>query len=210
MTMIHSLEHGLDTYRATDDGDVVLGVWTCRDALKATSRFLQDRGFTAAQTNDGFGYRYLRGDTMIDLLLPEDLDRQRKQPSTATGRPGLAIDGGNQALLRAERLPVRLADRTGYIRRPSILGGLVGKAAALRADNRNPDRHREDLALHGQIALQTGLRPLDELATPHDRKRLRQALALMPESHRAWRLATDPAAVIEGLTRLAQLRPGLA
>lgn len=28
MTMIHCLEHGVDGYRATDDGDIVLGVWT--------------------------------------------------------------------------------------------------------------------------------------------------------------------------------------
>lgn len=204
MTMIHCLENGLDTYRATDDGDVVLGVWTRRDALTTATRLLQERDFTPTSTADGFGYRYTRDQTTLDLLLPEGLERQRQQPMTATGKPGLSIDGGNQALIRAQRLPVRLHGRDGYIRRPNVLGALVVKAAALRADNRNPNRHREDIALLGQVALQTGLRQLDDRATSHDRKRLRHALASMPATHPAWRFASEPEAVIEGLTRLAQ------
>jgi hypothetical protein len=207
MTMIHCLENGIHAYRATDDGDVVLGVWTRRNALKTTSRFLQDRHFRPVDTSDGFGYRYAREDTIIDLLLPEGLDRQRQQPTTATGKRGLSVDGGNQALIRAERLPVQLGDRAGHIRRPNILGALIVKAAALRADSRNPDRHREDIALLGQVALQTGLRMLDVLATPHDRKRLRQALDDMPPEHGAWRQLPDPGATIEGLARLAEPRP---
>jgi hypothetical protein len=207
MTMIHGLEYGIDSYRTTDDGDVVLGVWTRRDALKTTSRFLQVRGFQEVETHDRFGYRYARGDTMMDLLLPEGLERQRKQPITATGRPGLAIEGGNQALLRAQRLPVRIGARVGYVRRPSILGALLVKAAALSTDNRTLDRHREDLALLGQVALMTGFRLLDIEATPHDRKRLRSALDGMPRDHPVWRHIAEPPATFDGLTRLARARP---
>lgn len=37
MTMLHCLEHGIDAFRPTDDGDVVLGVWTRRQALPGQS-----------------------------------------------------------------------------------------------------------------------------------------------------------------------------
>lgn len=146
---------------------------------------------------------------MIDLLLPEGLERQRKQPITATGRPGLAIEGGNQALLRAQRLPVRIGARVGYVRRPSLLGALVIKAAALSTDNRNLDRHREDLALLGQVALITGFRLLDIEATPHDRKRLRSALEGMPRDHLVWGRIVEPAATFDALSRLARARPDI-
>lgn len=207
MTMLHCLENGIDAYRATDDGDVVLGVWTHRSALGRATHLVQRQGFEPQQTLDGFGYRYARGRSVLDLLLPEGLERQRRQPRTATGRPGFAVDGGNQALIRAERLPVRLADRTGHVRRPSILGALVGKAAALRSDTRDRDRHREDIALLGYAALLTGFRTMRTQTTPHDRQRLRRALAMTPPDHPAWRRAPEAKAVVEGLSRLAQ-HPG--
>ncbi len=102
----------------------------------------------------------------MDLLLPEGLERQRNQPRVPGGRPGLPVEGGNQALIRAERLPVRLGDRTGHVLRPSLLGALVSKSAALVADSRDPDRHRDDIALLGQVAYQSGMRELRDQATP--------------------------------------------
>lgn len=124
MTMLHCLEHGIDAYRATDDGDVVLGVWTHRIALRRATHLVQRRGFAPVETLDGFGYRYASGRSVLDLVVPEGLERQRTPPRTVTGRPGFPIEGGNQALIQAERLPVRLADRTGHVRRPSVLGAL--------------------------------------------------------------------------------------
>jgi hypothetical protein len=204
MTMLHCLENGLVRYRATDDGDVVLGVWTRRDALKTTSSWLQQQHqFTQADTSDGFGYRFERGKTKIDLLIPEGMDRQRTKPRTSAGRPGLAIEGGNQALSRAERLPVRLGSRTGHVRRPNILGALVLKAAAYNADSRDRERHSEDLALLTDIAITTGLRGIADRTTAHDRKRLRLALEQLPVDHRSWRLSSDPTAAHEALDRLA-------
>ncbi len=107
------------------------------------------------ETSDGFGYRYTRGDTILDPLVPEGLERQRTQPlTTSRNRPALPIDGGNQALLRVERLPVHVGGRSGHVRRPTLLGALVLKAAAFVTDSRDPEH-----------------RPSDR--SPHDRKRLR-------------------------------------
>lgn len=202
MTMLHCLEHGIDAFRPTDDGDVVLGVWTRRQALTRAVQLLQSRDFALTETSDGFAYRYERDGAKLDLLLPEGLERQRRQP-TVNGRPGLSVEGGNQALIRAQRLPVRHADRVGHMRRPNILGALVIKSVAVVVDSRDPDRHREDLALLGQVALTVGLRGIRNESNAHDRKRLRNALSAFPAAHPAWRRTPDPQAVRAGLALLA-------
>lgn len=61
MTMLHLLEHGVTIHRPTDDGDMVVGVWTHRDALRNTALYLTSSGFTESATSDGYGYRFIRG-----------------------------------------------------------------------------------------------------------------------------------------------------
>ena len=132
MTLLHCLENGVSPSRSTDDADVVVGVWTRRDALRRTSAFLQDHAFVEDQTNDGYGYRFRRGRTVIDVLVPEGLERQRDYPRTTAGHPGFAARGGNQALIRAERVPVVVAGSSGYLRRPNLLGSIVVKPPCFR------------------------------------------------------------------------------
>jgi hypothetical protein len=205
MVTLLCAEHEHTVHRPTDDGDIVLGVWLRRDALKQTSRLLDESGFIEDATHDGYGYRYRRGDASIDLLLPEEIRRQEQIPTTATGRRGLEVPGGNQALIRAERVPVQLGERTGYVRRPNLLGALVAKAAASVADNRDADRHRDDIAVLARISLTAGqLRQMRRMTNDKDRRRLRLALNDMPESHRSWRLIDDPNDVRTALVRLSE------
>jgi hypothetical protein len=175
MIALISAEHGFLKSRPTTDADIVVGVWIEREALKQASRVLDERGFAEDQTYDGYGYRYQRGDASVDLLMPEGISDQNTIPRTTTGRRGLEVDGGNQALMRAEKIPVQLGQRTGYVRRPNLLGALVAKAAAAVADTRAPDRHREDIAVLAQLALESNqYRQLRRMARPHDRQRLRK------------------------------------
>jgi hypothetical protein len=129
MTALHLTEHGHTAHRPTDDGDMVVGVWTRRDALRSTTIYLTSNGFTERTTTDGYGYRFIRGKTAIDVMIPEGLNRQKRYPTTGSGRPGLQADGGNQALTRAERLPIRINDQMGYVRRPALLGAIVARCA---------------------------------------------------------------------------------
>lgn len=138
MTALHLLEHSIAAHRPTDDGDLIVGVWTRRDALRSTAVYLTDSGFTESLTSDGYGYRFVRAKTTIDVMIPDGLDRQQRYPKTTSGRPGLQADGGNQALTRAERVPVKLSGRVGYVRRPTLPGALVVKARAWIADSCNP------------------------------------------------------------------------
>lgn len=55
MTMLHLLEHGVTIHRPTDDRDMVVGVWNCRDALRDTTLYLTGNGFTETPASDGFG-----------------------------------------------------------------------------------------------------------------------------------------------------------
>lgn len=207
MTLLHCLENGVTGARPTDDGDVVLDVWSRRDAVRTIGTWLQDsQGFALLETSDGFGYRYTRGDTILDLLVPEGMDRQRTQPlTTSRTRPALPIDGGNQALLRVERVPVQVAGRSGHVRRPTLLGALVLKAAALLADSRDPQRHAQDIALLTEAAVVSGsLRGMAAQASPHDRKRLRDAIRHLSPDHSCWRGRSEPDAVYEAAARLGE------
>ena len=209
MTLLHCLENGVTGARPTDDGDVVLDVWSQRDAVRSIGRWLQDaQGFELLKTSDGFGYRYTRGDTTLDLLVPEGLDRQRRQPPTTGGaRPALPIEGGNQALLRVERVPVQVGARTGHVRRPNLLGALVLKAAAFVGDSRDAQRHAQDIGFLMEAALVSGsLRSMDAQASAHDRKRLRDALRQLPQDHACWRPRPEPESLYDAAVRLGAPR----
>ncbi|GAA2420638.1 hypothetical protein GCM10009856_33130 [Mycolicibacterium llatzerense] len=203
MTALHLAEHGITVHRPTDDGDVIVGVWTRRDALRTTALYLIGNGFDEAKTSDGYGYRFTRGKTAIDVMLPEGLDRQDRYPATASGRPGLSAAGGNQALTRAERLPVNIGGRVGHVRRPTLLGALVAKAHARMVDSRDPERHAQDLIALAGIAL-FDPRAVIGQARPDDRRAVRRVLRDLPASHRLLRAIEDPEAVHEFLKRLAE------
>ncbi|GAB3909436.1 hypothetical protein GCM10029964_110990 [Kibdelosporangium lantanae] len=152
MVAFYCAEYGVSRFRPTADADIVMGLWTERSALTQASRSLCARGFVEDKTFDGYGYRYRRENASVDLLLPEEVSGQRKRPVTTSGRPGVEIPGGNQALMRAERVPVRLGARLGRVRRPNMLGAIVAKSAAALADSRDAERHYDDIALLARIA----------------------------------------------------------
>jgi hypothetical protein len=203
MVTLHLVENGVTSYRPTDDGDMVVGVWTRRDALTAAAKFLRDRDFTEVETSDGYGYRYQRDKTVIDVMIPEGLERQRSFPKTTTGRPGLSTSGGNQALARAERIPITIGGITGYVRRPTLLGAIVVKAHAWVADTREPERHAQDIVALAGVALNDP-RAVIEQSSHDDRKAIRRAMRTLPSDHRAFRLSDDPSAVHAFLTRLGE------
>ncbi|MGL4173838.1 MAG: hypothetical protein ACRCTR_07180 [Actinomycetota bacterium] len=202
MTILHCLENDFPAIRATNDGDVVVGVWSHRDALMSTSRFLRGRKFAEVKTNDGFGYRYKRDETVIDVMIPEGLERQHTYPKTMSGRRGFATEGGRQALARAERVPIQIEEMIGYVRRPSLLGAIVAKAHAYVVDNRDPERHAQDLVTLANIALKDPRATLQQAQT-NDRKPVRRALRTLPLTHRVYRGSDNLDAIHAFLTRLA-------
>jgi hypothetical protein len=204
MTILHCLEHGVTPPRATDDGDVVVGVWTRRNALNAATSYLLRQGFREDQTADGLGYRYRKGtQSTIDVLLPEGLRRQRIQPRTATSRRGFSAVGSNQALTRAEKVRVNIAGRSGIIRRPTLQGSIVAKASAFVADSRDAERHVEDVVVLADIAAKLGPRSILHGTRATDRARVRHMLdAGLGREHPAFSLTEDPEGVYNLLERM--------
>lgn len=205
MTFLHCIENDYPQRRPTDDGDIVVGVWTRRDALSATSEFLRSKDYTEEKTSDGYGYRYTHGGrTAIDVLLPEGLERQDRYPTTVTGRRGLTAPGANQALARAERVPVSLTGRLGYIRRPTLLGAIVAKANAHQVDSRDKSRHAEDLITLADIAASSNSpRAVLGAARPGDRKVVRRFMRNRAVTDRLFEATADPELVYNFLARLA-------
>lgn len=196
MTALHRYEHADTSARPTDDGDIVVGVWTRRSALREASRYLVAAGYEERATVDGYGYRYSKGKALVDVMIPEGLGTQKRYPSTGSGRPGLGIRGGNQALTRAVRVPVDVAGLRGYVRRPTLLGSLVVKAHAWVEDGREPDRHAQDVVALAEIAFtSSSLRAMRRDVRPDDGRVLRRALGRLPVDHRAFAGAREPAAV---------------
>ena len=78
----------------------------------------------------------------IDLLAPEGLGPVTTTPPGRT----VQVPGGTQALDRTALLPVEHAGQRGLVPRPSLLGAIVVKAAAISVDDL-PRAQEHDLAL---------------------------------------------------------------
>jgi hypothetical protein len=93
-----------------------------------------------------------------------------------TGSPTLPTAGGTQALQRSETVEVIVAGREGAVRRPNLIGALVGKAAALsNAGDPGLGRHRRDFVILAGLLTASDFRT--EELTKKDRQRLRAMVA---------------------------------
>src|SRR5690349_13634160 len=94
-------------------------------------------------------HRYQRGTApgtlKVDVLAPDNLGTRVDLTTTPPGRT-VEVPGGRQAIQRTETVHVELDGRAGTVRRPSLLGAIIGKAAALSIQTAPPDRHYRDLA----------------------------------------------------------------
>lgn len=76
-----------------------------------------------------------------------------------------------------------VAGREGSVRRPDLVGALVGKAAALsNAGDPGPGRHRRDFAILAALLTARDFR--NEELTKKDRQRLREMVAAAKKDRR--------------------------
>lgn len=183
---LHCWERGYAPNRPTDDADTALDVRARPEILLEFTRTLTEMGFRTAGSNmSGHQHRWIRGDAWIDILIADGLGERGARRRGVTGATTLASPGMQQALDRTEIVDVDLAGIRGRVRRPSLHGALVVKAAAygVTADPfRN--RHIPDLAV-----LAAMIRRSDNLAaqlTPRDREHLRVGLAGLTTQRELW------------------------
>lgn len=183
--------------RPTDDVDVLVDVRARPDATRELARWLADHDFThAGASPDGIGHRYTRpastgpGTVIADVLAPEGLG-ERASLTTSPPARTIAVPGGTQALQRAERVEVAVADMTGtntasgWARRPDLLGAIVAKAAATSIAVRdNPMRDWQDVAMI--LAHVPDPYVLAAQTSPKDRQRLAKLAPLEDRNHPGW------------------------
>lgn len=203
MVALHAASLGVkDGVRPTDDVDVLVDVRARSAATRELAGWLSDRDFDhAGVSRDGIGHRYTRlaspgpGTVMVDVLAPEGLGARASLTTSPKART-VEVPGGTQALQRAERVAVTVAEMigtrtaTGWARRPDLLGALVAKAAATTIAVRdNPIRDWQDAAM--LLAHVPDPFSLAAQTSHKDRKRISRLVPLQDRGHRGWDRLSD-------------------
>lgn len=197
MVYLLAIENEVEPARSTDDVDVAVDVRAKPAATEWLASWLIGKGFELESISaDGIGHRFTRaanpgpGKVVFDVLGPEGLNDKilwTERPARTVQAPGTVQAFGRSTLVTVEvsgytgREP-----RTGRVRRPSVLGALITKAAATTlAVRTNPERDWQDAALLLSI-LADPFAAQDE-CNNKDKQRLRLLTKLTDAQHPAWR-----------------------
>jgi len=130
MVFLHEVERRSTDIRPTDDIDVVVNLRAEPAGLVRVHEALIDAGFSQDPPSpDGTAHRYRRADAVFDVLAPDNVG-ERAQLSLGAGRT-IEAPGTTQAFHRCDVVTVDLNGSPGSIRRPNLVGALVGKASAV-------------------------------------------------------------------------------
>jgi hypothetical protein len=149
MVFLHEVQRRAREVRPTDDIDVVVDLRVQPTGLVAIHRRLEAAGFAQdVPSAEGIAHRYRRAGAVIDVLAPDNIGA-RARLALGRGRT-LSAPGTTQAFQRSQWVDVELADGTGVaVRLPSIVGALLGKAAAVHEISSQTAaaraKHRRDL-----------------------------------------------------------------
>lgn len=130
---LHAVERGAVAVRATLDADVALDIRAFPSMLERFTGVLVELGFESkGQSPEGHQHRWQMGSATVDVLIPRHLGERAERRPGVTGGTTIAAPGTQQALDRMETVEVSAAKAAGKVNRPSLLGCLVGKAAAMQ------------------------------------------------------------------------------
>jgi len=183
MVFLHALEHQADPPRYSADLDVVVDVRVTPGGVRVMAETLDRLGYEfAGANNTGIGHRFVRGSVHIDLLAPDGVG-ERADISTFAGARTVRVPGATQGLRRSESVELRVGERTGMVRRPSLLGAILLKARAVDVDD-VPGSQREELSfllslVEDPVAMAQELRG-------RERSWLRRREELLDADHPAW------------------------
>ncbi len=160
MVFLHEVERQATEVRPTIDIDVVVDLRAEPDGLARVHQALLSAGFGQDLPNPhGAAHRYRRGAAVFDVLAPDNVG-ERAQLDIGLGRT-VEAPGTTQAFRRRGIVTVEAGSGSAEIRRPELVGALIGKAAAV---TRITSQTRASRAKH--------LRDFDSLARllgPNDR-----------------------------------------
>jgi hypothetical protein len=200
-----AVEHGAQLPRPTDDMDVVVDVRASPRGTEKLAAWLEGRGYELEGISaEQIGHRFSKpataghGRVVFDVLAHEGLGLRAH---LITRRPARTVQapGSRQALDRAERVAVRVSGMTGglsvegEVRRPTLLGALIAKAAATaEIPTRQSDpRDWQDVAL--LLSILPDPQAARAECTRKDLQRLRRLDALNDRGHIGWAPLNDEA-----------------
>ena len=191
MVLVHATEASVAPFRVSSDLDVLVNARVVTGGVRGFVQAIQDRGFVLAGASpQGLAHRYHRGRVSLDVLAPEGLGPRTDVTTTPPGHT-LEVPGGTQALHRTQLLPIVAGSSQGLIPRPSLLGAVIIKAAAVGVDDL-PDAQRSDLAL--LLSLIQHPPTLRDQLTRKDQQRLRARTEMLNPEHRSWSALPTPLA----------------
>lgn len=159
MTQLQALHHGVDAVRPTNDIDILVHVETGTGKPARVAAALTTLGYVLQPSIDRrrrTAHRFVRGRQTVDLVAspPSDvvdvLVADHAPPrvrESLGGHQMVEVEGGTQALRRTMIMVATIAgDSETALSVPDPFGALILKAAAHKADSRDPDRHLQDAA----------------------------------------------------------------
>ena len=201
---LHAIERGAPFVRPTKDADIALDIRAYPTMLHDFTALLVELNFkSVGESLEGHQHRWLRGQATVDVLIPRHLGERADGRRGVTGGTTIAAPASQQALDRAETVDVVAGSATGRVNRPTLLGSLIGKAAALTIpDDPGRERHITDFLTMAAVVGAADLR--DVTYKPAERDHLANMLG---------RFVRDPgllALVPEGAPGVERLRLSLS
>lgn len=179
MVFLHEVERQATEVRPTDDVDVVVDLRAEPAGLARMHSVLTDAGFDQDPAGpDGTAHRYRRSSAVIDVLAPDNIG-SRAQMTLGAGRT-IAAPGTTQAFRRSSVVMVELDGARASIRRPNLIGALIGKAAAVtKITSQSPASRAKHLRDFDSLARLIG--PNDRQNADLTKSELRMVAALVGE-----------------------------
>ncbi|OUE29496.1 hypothetical protein BFL35_14910 [Clavibacter michiganensis] len=205
--MIQSLcwERGAPANRPTVDADTALDIRAHPRMLMTFTSVLRDIGFEPDGTSfEGHQHRWTRGEARIDVLIPRFLGERADRRRGVGGGTTISAPGTQGALDRSMDVRFRVEDREGTIRRPTLQGAILSKAAAVEIPGDDSTRHLVDIATLGTLV--TRRDRVGDGITAVERTRALSAAALLRRDPAYARMAGVETSVAERL-RLAFATP---
>ena len=145
MLQLYGFEYD-DDLRATVDIDVLGGSRERPAMTKRAAQIVVDRGGKMAmppRSTKDLGYRFELDGDVVEILGPDGL---KSAPPTVGKQTTIQVEGGTQALRRAETILVSLGDRPPTeLRRPDLLGAILIKARVVARKRDKFESDRQDV-----------------------------------------------------------------
>ena len=188
LVQLHMAHAGLPIVRATVDVDMVLHLETGATTFGKARAALEQLGYQLHMPfNDATPvHRFTRGIDQVDVMAADHLAPSRVPK--IKGRRLFQVPAGTSALRKTVNCRIDRGEDAGVIFSiPDVLGALVLKGAAYKADTRDRGRHLDDAALLS-CALESPSAEAQRLEGS-DRSRIRVlANELCEPTHRSWSL----------------------